>query len=106
MDYKFENNLYLLGQFYNQELPPAQTSANQLLILRAERPFRDFNNWELNLISDLKNGMSLIRPKVVFSLKDGLDLEAGAVVKINQKKESSLNRLNQELIYLSLSKYF
>ena len=106
MDYKFENNLYLLGQFYYQELAPAQAEANQLLILKAEKPFRYFHNWELNLISDLKNGMSLIRPKVIFSLKEGLDLEAGAVVKINQKKKSSLNSLNQELIYLSLSKYF
>lgn len=106
LDYKFENNLYLLGQYYYQELPPAQTEANQLLILRAEKPFQYFHNWELNLISDIKNGMSLIRPKLQFSLKEGLDLEAGAVIKINQKRESSLNQLNQELIYLSLSKYF
>ncbi len=106
MDYKFENNLYLLGQYYYQELSSAQVEANQLLILRAEKPFRNFHNWELNLISDLKNGMSLVRPKLIFSLKEGLDLESGAVIKINQKKESSLNQLNQELIYLSLSKYF
>jgi hypothetical protein len=50
--------------------------------------------------------MSLIRPKVVFSLKEGLDLETGAVIKLNQKRESSLNQFNQELFYLSLSKYF
>jgi len=50
--------------------------------------------------------MSLVRPRVIFSLKEGLDLETGAVIKLNQKKESSLNYLNQELIYLSLSKYF
>lgn len=106
MDYKFENNLYLLGQYYYQELPPAQVEANQLLILRAERPFLYFHNWELNLISDLKKGMSIIRPQITFSLKEGLDLETGAVIKVNQKSESSLNQLNQELIYLSLSKYF
>jgi hypothetical protein len=106
MDYKFENNLYLLGQYYYQELAPAQVAENQLLILRAEKPFLNFHNWELNLISDLKQGMSLIRPKVVFSLKEGLDLETGAVIKLNQKRESSLNQFNQELFYLSLSKYF
>jgi hypothetical protein len=50
--------------------------------------------------------MFLIRPKVIFSLKEGLDLESGAVIKVNQKKDSSLNHLNQELLYLSLSKYF
>ncbi|RCW62395.1 DUF1302 family protein [Halanaerobium sp. ST460_2HS_T2] len=106
LDYKFENNLYLLGQYYYQELPSAQSETNQLLILRAERPFAYFHNWELNLITDLKKGMSLVRPRVIFSLKEGLDLETGAVIKLNQKKESSLNYLNQELIYLSLSKYF
>lgn len=106
MDYKFENNLYLLGQYYYQELPSAQSETNQLLILRAERPFAYFHNWEINLITDLKKGMSLVRPRVIFSLKEGLDLETGAVIKLNQKKESSLNYLNQELIYLSLSKYF
>ena len=106
MDYKFENNLYLLGQYYYQELPPAQVEANQLLVLRAERPFQIFHSWELNLISDLKNGMYLIRPKVIFSLKESLDLETGAVIKVNQKRESSLNNLNRELIYISLSKYF
>ena len=106
LDYKFDNNLYLLGQYYYQELAPAQVEANQLLILRAERPFQYFHNWELNLISDLKNGMTLVRPKLIFSLKEGLDLESGAVIKVNQKRESSLNQLNQELIYLSLSKYF
>lgn len=106
MDYKFENNLYLLGQYYYQELPPAQNEANQMLILRAERPFFYFHNWELNLIFDLKEGMSLIRPKLIFSLTESLDLEAGAVIKFNQKRESSLNSLNHELIYFSLSKYF
>ncbi|CCU79688.1 hypothetical protein HSACCH_01520 [Halanaerobium saccharolyticum subsp. saccharolyticum DSM 6643] len=106
MDYKFENNLYLLGQYYYQELAPAQASVNKLLIFRVEKPFAYFHNWELNLISDLKSGMSLVRPKLIFSLKEGLDLETGAVIKLNQKRESSLNQLNQELIYLSLSKYF
>ena len=105
MDYKFENNLYLLGQYYYQELAPAQAAANQMLILRAEKPFAYFHNWELNLISDLKQGMSLVRPKLIFSLKEGLDLETGAVIKLNQKSESSLNQFNQELFYLSLSKY-
>ena len=106
MDYKFENNLYLLGQYYFQELPPSQLEANQILILRAEKPFGYFHNWEINLITDLKEGMSIVRPKVIFSLSEGLDLESGAVIKLNQKNESRLNRLNQELIYLSLSKYF
>ncbi|PTV93071.1 hypothetical protein C8C76_15411 [Halanaerobium saccharolyticum] len=106
LDYKFDNNLYLLGQYYYQQLPPVQSEANQLLVLRAEKPFANFHNWELNLISDLKAGMSLVRPKVIFSLNEGLDFESGAVIKLNQKRESSLNRLNQELIYLSLSKYF
>lgn len=106
LDYKFENNLYLLGQYYYQELPSAQSETNQLLILRAERPFAYFHNWEINLITDLKKGMSLVRPRVIFSLKEGLDLETGAVIKLNQKKESSLNYLNQKLIYLSLTKYF
>ena len=106
MDYKFENNLYLLGQYYYQELLPAQSDANQLFILRVERPFAYFHNWEINLISDLKKGMFLVRPKFIFSLKEGLDLESGAVIKLNQERESSLNLLNQELLYLSLSKYF
>jgi hypothetical protein len=106
MDYKFENNLYLLGQYYYQQLPLTRAEANQLLILRAEKPFAYFHNWEINLISDLKEEMFLIRPKVIFSLKEGLDLESGAVIKVNQKKDSSLNHLNQELLYLSLSKYF
>ncbi|RAK11740.1 hypothetical protein C8C77_10150 [Halanaerobium saccharolyticum] len=106
LDYKFENNLYLLGQYYYQQLPPVQAKANQLLILRAEKPFGYFHNWELNLISDLKKGMSVVRPSLIFSLNEGLDLETGAVLKLNQKKESSLNQLSQELLYLSLSKYF
>lgn len=106
LDYKFENNLYLLGQYYYQQLPPVQSEANQMLILRAEKPFGYFHNWELNLISDLKKEMSVVRPKIIFSLNQELDLETGAVIKLNQKRESSLNRLNQELIYLSLSKYF
>jgi len=45
LDYKFENNLYLLGQYYYQELPSAQSETNQLLILRAERHFAYFHNW-------------------------------------------------------------
>jgi len=106
MDYKFENNLYLLGQYYYQELPLMQAEANQLLVLRAEKPFAYFHNWEINLISDLKSGMSLLRPKLIFSLNEGFDLETGAVIKVNQKRESSLNQLNQELVYLSFSKYF
>jgi len=106
MDYKFENNLYLLGQYYYQELPPNQSKANQLLMLRAEKLFGYFHNWEMNLITDLREGMSIVRPKVIFSLSEGLDLESGAVIKLNQKNESRLNQLNQELIYLSLSKYF
>ncbi|MEC9490991.1 MAG: DUF1302 family protein [Halanaerobiales bacterium] len=106
LDYKFENNLYLLGQYYYQELAPVQSEANQLLILRAEKPFGYFHNWELNLISDLKKGMSVVRPEIIFSLNEGLDLETGAVIKLNQKRKSRLNQLNQELIYLSLSKYF
>ncbi len=106
MDYKFGNNLYLLGQYYYQQLPLVQLDSNHLIILKAERSFASFHNWELNLISDLKNGMSLVRPKLIFSLKEGLNLETGAVIKLNQKKESSLNQLNQELIYLSFIKYF
>lgn len=106
MDYKFDNNLYLLGQYYYQQLPFERAEANQLLILRAERPFSYFHNWEINLISDLKSGMSVIRPQLIFSLKEDLDLEAGTVVKLNQKKKSSLNQFNQELLYLSLNKYF
>jgi hypothetical protein len=106
MDYKFENNLYLLGQYYYQELPQAQAEANQLLILRAERPFAYFHNWEINLITDLKEVMSLIRPKLIFSLEEGLELEAGAVIKVNQERKSSLNQLDQELVYFSVKKYF
>jgi hypothetical protein len=106
MDYKFENNLYLLGQYYYQELPLAQADENQLLILRAERPFAYFHNWEINLITDLKEAMSLIRPRLIFSLKEGLELETGAVIKANQKQKSSLNQLNQELLYFSVIKYF
>ena len=106
LDYKFENNLYLLGQYYYHQLPLNQLDSNHLIMLRAEKPFAYFHNWELNLISDLQEGMTLIRPKLIFSLKEGLDLETGAVIKVNPQKESSLNQLNQELIYLSLSKYF
>ncbi|MFN2340513.1 MAG: DUF1302 family protein [Halanaerobium sp.] len=106
IDYKFENNLYLLGQYYYQQLPLVQLDRSHLMMLRIERPFASFHNWELNLISDLKEGMSLIRPKVKFSLSEGLDLETGAVIKLNQQRQSRLDQLNQELIYLSLSKYF
>jgi hypothetical protein len=106
MDYKFENNFYLLGQYYYQELPLTQAEVNQLLLLRAEKPFAYFHSWEINLITDLKESMSIIRPKFIFSLSEGLDLETGAVFKVNQQRKSRLNQLNQELVYLSLSKYF
>jgi len=106
IDYKFENNLYLLGQYYYQQLPLTQLEENQLLMLRAEKPFAAFHNWEVNLLSDLKTGMTVLRPKINFSLQQGLDLETGAVIKLDEKQRSRLNQLNQEMIYVSLSKYF
>ena len=106
MDYKFNNNLYLIGQYYYQELPLLQKENNQLLMFKAEKPFASFHNWEINLITDLKEKMIVLRPKLVFSLREELNLEGGAVLRFDQAKESYLNNLSNELIYLSLSKYF
>mgnify|MGYP006291752665 CR=1 FL=1 len=106
MDYKFENNLYLVGQYYFQELPAANLEANKLFMLHADKPFMYFHSWELNLLYDLDNNMSLLRPKIIYSLKRNLDIEIGAVVKLNESRTSNLNRFNEELTYLSITKYF
>jgi len=106
MDYKFENNLYLVGQYYFQELPLAGLEANKLLLIHADKPFMYFHSWELNLLYDLDHNMSLIRPKIIYSIKRNLDIELGAVVKVNEKRKSSLNSFSSELTYLSLTKYF
>lgn len=105
-NYKFNNNLYLLGQFYFQKALLDSMNNRKIISLHADKPFRQFHSWEVNLLYDLNTDFTVLRPKIVYSLAEALELEAGAVIKINEKKESQLNQINEELIYLGVNSYF
>lgn len=106
LDYKFNNNLYLLGQYYFQRALLAEAEDRELISIHADMPFWQFHSWELNLLYDLNSNLTVLRPKLIYSLAEALELEAGAVLKINEDKRSQLNQINEELIYLGVNSYF
>jgi len=105
-DYKFENNLYLLGQYYYQDNLLENMDKTKIISLHADRPFWQFHSWEANLLYDLNSEMLVFRPKIIYSLTEGLEIETGAVLKANEKNRSRLNALNDELFYLGINSYF
>lgn len=105
-DYKFDNNLYLLAQFYFQEAILNNLDNRKIISIHADQPLRQFHSWEANLLYDLKTDLIVLRPKFIYSLAEALELEFGAAVKINEDEKSQLNQLNEELIYLGVNSYF
>lgn len=106
LNYKFNNNLYLLGQFYFQKALFNNMENSKIISIHADKPFRQFHSWEMNLLYDLNTDLTVFRPKMIFSLAEALELEAGAVIKINEDQKSQLNQINEELIYLGVNSYF
>jgi hypothetical protein len=106
LNYKFNNNLYLLGQYYFQKAPLNSMENRKIISIHADKPFRQFHSWEINLLYDLNTDLTVFRPKMIFSLAEALELEAGAVIKINENEKSQLNQINEELIYLGVNSYF
>lgn len=105
-DYKFQNNLYLLGQFYYQEKLMRNLKDKKIISIHGSRPFLQFHSWEFNLLYELDSKLLIFRPKVFYSLTEALELEMGAVLKSNSDSQNRLNNLNQELIYIGLNSYF
>lgn len=105
-DYKFKNNFYLLGQYYYQEKIKNNLDNSQIISIHAERPFWQFHNWEADLLYDLNSKFLLLRPKLIYSLAEGLELEAGAVFKTEAQGQSRLDKLTEELIYIGINSYF
>ncbi|RCW60361.1 hypothetical protein [Halanaerobium sp. ST460_2HS_T2] len=105
-DYKFGNNLYLLGQYYYQKRLFENIDDSQIISLHAEKPFWQFHSWEANLLYDLNSELIVLRPKIIYSLTEAMEIEAGAVLKANDDQRSQLARANEELIYLGINSYF
>lgn len=105
-DYKFKNNLYLLAQYFYREKIRNDLDNSRIITIHAERPFWQFHSWDADLLYDLNSKFFVFRPKIIYSLAEGLEIEVGAIFKTEAENWSRLEQLNEELIYIGLNSYF
>ncbi|SDC01506.1 MULTISPECIES: hypothetical protein [unclassified Candidatus Frackibacter] len=84
-DYKFENNLYLVGQGYYKEgrteLEEEIKAINSYMI----KPVFKFHQIELNILYDINNEAYLIEPQFNYSLTNAIQLQfGGSIVEIGR----------------------
>ena len=70
-EYTFDNDLYLLGQFYHRNYPDAK---EHYLMGVARYPFRDIHTLQFGMAYETGNEIFIIYPEVTFSLADAVSL--------------------------------
>jgi len=94
-DHSFPAEIDFSGEFYYQQGRFAGEKNTELLIMRAERPFRTFHEKRLNLLYDLASEQYLIRPELEFSLTDGVSVDLCAVYVSDENELQAIPVSNQ-----------
>lgn len=110
-DYTFDNNLYVVGQYYHRQYEDYAIEMDNIdaLILHGQMPFRQIHEWSANVIYDINNEDYLINPEIDFSLGNGIKLNLGTMVTSdsdNSNTDSLLSLLGSEKSYVKLSYSF
>ncbi|WP_408954363.1 hypothetical protein [Natroniella sp. ANB-PHB2] len=79
-DYNFDNDLYLVGQFYYRGERVEQEPEIQALNLYFSKPAFDFHEVEFTTLYDLESGSYMIKPQYNHSLVDSIELQLGAKI--------------------------
>ncbi|WP_027339623.1 DUF1302 family protein [Halonatronum saccharophilum] len=102
-DYNFDNDLYLVGQFfYNQERSDFDNDI-KALNLHLEKPVMTFHEIEFTALYDLESESYSINPQYNHSLTDSVELQLGGrLVELKDEGLSSLIGSGADSLYARL----
>ncbi|AGB40576.1 hypothetical protein Halha_0602 [Halobacteroides halobius DSM 5150] len=107
-DYKFENNLYLVGQVYYQQGRLDSEADIKAFNVHFDKPVFTFHTIEANAIYEAESETYLIEPQFTYSLANSTELQIGGTYKeSNSDSQSSLiSNLGDDRIYTRLKVEF
>ena len=104
VDYKFNNNLYLIGQNYYKEGRSNLESDINLTVLHAEKPVFDFHDFEGDLKYESETKTLITELEFLYSLSNSTKLIFGGSYLTSDQDEDSLvvSNLGSDKLYTRL----
>ncbi|SDC01576.1 MULTISPECIES: hypothetical protein [unclassified Candidatus Frackibacter] len=109
IDYKFDNNLYLVGQGYYKEGRTESEPRVKAANFYVSKPIFDFHEIEVTTLYDFESETSLIEPQFNYSLANSVELQLGGTYVDSAEKDTSsglISALGQDRIYTRLNVEF
>jgi len=109
IDYKFDNDLYLVGQGYYKEGRTESEPKVKAANFYVSKPIFDFHEIEVTTLYDFESETSLIEPQFNYSLANSIELQLGGTYVDSAKKGTSrglISALGQDRIYTRLNVEF
>jgi len=109
IDYKFDNNLYLVGQGYYKEGRTESEPRVKAANFYVSKPIFDFHEIEITTLYDFESETSLIEPQFNYSLANSVELQLGGTYVDSAEKDTSsglISALGQDRIYTRLNVEF
>lgn len=103
-DYTFENNLYAVIQYYQQNYYAEEKEAVNIWMLYGEIPIKQIHRFKTTLVYDITQQAILINPEINISLNNNLNLKIGSTYLDDQ--ESQLNMLGEKQTYIGVGYSF
>ena len=108
VDYKFENDLYLVGQTYYQEGRLDSEPDIKAVNLHFEQPVFDFHEIKMNAIYEVESETYMVEPQFDYSLADATVLQLGGTYLESEEENSSdlISSLGNDRVYARLKVEF
>jgi hypothetical protein len=105
-DYKFDNDLYLVGQGYYKEGRTGNEAEVKAINLYTSKPVLDFHEIEVTTLYDIESETYLIEPQFNYSLANSVELQLGGTLVDSQGDGASsglVSTLGQDRVYTRLN---
>ncbi|MBM7623568.1 DUF1302 family protein [Sporohalobacter salinus] len=107
VDYKFDNDLYLVGQWYNKEGRSSSEPKINAFNFYASKPIWKFHELEFTSLYDTESEAYLLEPQLNYSIDESVELQLGATYAHNEDDaKGMISTLAQDRIYTRLNVEF
>jgi hypothetical protein len=93
-EYTFDNDLYVLGQFYHRNYPDAKEN---YLMAVLRYPFRDIHTLQLGMAYEIENEIFVVFPEVTLSQADAVSLVLSGIFVEGDIAGTFMNQLKERL---------
>ncbi|ADL13197.1 hypothetical protein [Acetohalobium arabaticum] len=104
IDYKFDSDLYLVGQWYNKEGRLSSEPKINAFNFYASKPVWNFHELEFTALYDTESDAYLLEPQFNYSIDDSIELQVGATYAHNEDDAGGMvSALAQDRLYTRLN---